>query len=179
MSDRVISETVSQKQGRGRPTLMTRDEVALYGAIGLFDDNTTRRGRNNVFYRQRALLVIGGGREPEFSWLADRVAMERGEKKSWRPTILGELGRIEDDELLRAFARELCRAKPRAREAVVMVRRHRIGGCRPGNPIALAGEIRSTVNAYLQRHPDVAWADVLEALAEVEVMVKATIDLET
>jgi ATP-dependent helicase YprA (DUF1998 family) len=83
-----------------------------------------------------------------------------------RWTILAELGRIEDDADLLAVARVVCDAKPKARNAVRMVREWRLG--RPAQPRRdLADELADTIDGYLARHPETPWAFVKESLATV------------
>jgi hypothetical protein len=56
-----------------------------------------------------------------------------------------------------------------------MIRRFRLGGSRPGDASAFKGEIIATVNAYVQRHPDIEWSAALQALADVRSSVETSV----
>lgn len=119
------SETVSDKQParRGRPRAFNYDAM---GDLLRFvrGDVHTRRGDQNILYRQRALAVLENG----FPWLADTEAMRAGAPNAWKPGILTELGRIESEMLLRKCAAFICRRQPATvREGERMVRAWRNG----------------------------------------------------
>jgi hypothetical protein len=61
-----------------------------------------------------------------FRWLCDGKAMTAGGAK-WKPAILTELGRIDDEDDLREVARQLCELKPKTKDAIAAVRRWRLG----------------------------------------------------
>jgi hypothetical protein len=67
------------------------------------------RGLQEKQHQTRAVLLVMD--QPQFRWLFDP------ESGTCRSTILTELGRIEDDQLLVEMAAEICRRKPRSREA--------------------------------------------------------------
>ncbi len=157
----VITENISETK-TGRPSLMSVEQEAVFTALGLFTDSTPRRSKMNVFYRQRALGIICDG---DYTWLFDKEKiMTDGGDKYWKPTILMELGRIENDDDLRAVASQLCERKPATRDAVLMVRTFRTGGLPAGNTLQLTNEIIQIINRYLQTHADVTKQDVLAAL---------------
>jgi hypothetical protein len=156
-----ITENISETKN-GRPSLMSVEQEAFLTACGLFTNSTPRRSKMNVFYRQRALGIICDG---DYKWLFDKEKiMTDGSDKYWKPTILTELGRIENDDDLRAVASQLCERKPATRDAVLMVRAFRTGSLPAGNALQLTNEIIHTINRYLQTHADVLKQDVLDAL---------------
>ena len=53
--------------------------------------------------------------------------MERGELGAWQPTILIELGRIENVETMRLVAAVICKMKPKAKDGAALVRCIRLG----------------------------------------------------
>jgi hypothetical protein len=118
----IISEAASKK--RGRPRLMSTEyEKMLRGLFG--HEVRTQRGLHNVYYRQRALSVLG--QYNEFKWLCDPEKMERGDLDCWKPSILVELGRIEDIQEMLNIATEICELKPKTKAAILMVRGLRLG----------------------------------------------------
>ena len=117
-----ISEAASKK--RGRPRLMDAEQEAFLR--NLFGSEVhTRRGLQNVFYRQLAFSVLG--KHDEFKWLCDSEAMGRGDLDCWKPSILVELGRIEDIQEMLNIATEICELKPKTKAAILMVRGLRLG----------------------------------------------------
>jgi hypothetical protein len=155
------------------------DEFAFMEGLGLFENNKTRRGRNNIYYQQRAMSLIGSGDNPEFYWLANGPEMWAGDRvKAWRPSILAELGRIADDESLLSIAREICQLKPKSRRAVELIRQFRLGATGPGEASDLQARMTATINQFLQRHPKTEWSTVLKAIDDLREMVKASAGLE-
>ena len=164
----VITENISETKS-GRPPLMSVEQEAFLTACGLFTNSTTRRSKMNVFYRQRAVSILSEG---DYKWLFDEEkVMSDGGDKYWKPTILTELGRIENDDDLRAVASQLCERKPATRDAVLMVRTFRTGGLPAGDSIQLANEIIQTINRYRHSHADVTKQDVVDALEAVRASV--------
>jgi hypothetical protein len=172
MAGKRISEDGSDnpgKRGRGRPRLFDCPENAA--ALRMFPDVKTRRGQMNKLYFLRALQVLDYA--PDYAWLCPSQAEVRA-GVCMRVTIMAELGRIEDDDTLRAVAADLCEAKPTARQAVVMVRRFRTGrGC-PGDALTLADVLIGCLNDYVNRHAGMTRQMVRGALATVAEMVEAS-----
>jgi hypothetical protein len=54
-------------------------------------------------------------------------AHEKGKRNSLRFEILSELGRIPDDEDLRAGASQICKPRPRTKDAITIIRFCRTG----------------------------------------------------
>ena len=170
-----ISENVSEKRRRGRPRRFAEGYEKGMEGTGLYGSGKTRRSRVNALYRQEAawalLEAVGqdGNGFGEFSWLCNEGT---GEPLKEHKTILSELGRIEDSELLVEMARELCRLKPKTKDAVAMIRRVRSGEHKAGDALQLANEIIEALNGYMVRYPATLTADVLSALATVEAQVR-------
>jgi hypothetical protein len=118
-----ISEAASEKRKRGRPRLIP---ASMLGVVDFATSCRTARGKQDVYYRLRAIHVLAG--DERFSWLADSRAMEDGSPNAWKPSILSELGRFQSDATLRAFALALCEIRPRptSKAAVSMLRRARL-----------------------------------------------------
>jgi hypothetical protein len=164
----MLTENISETKA-GRPSLMGVEQEAFLIASGLVTNSTPRRSKMNVFYRQRAVGILFEG---DYKWLFDEEKiMADGGDKHWKPTILTELGRIENDDDLRAVASQLCERKPATRDAVLMVRTFRTGGLPVGDSIQLANEVIQTINRYRHSHADVTKQDVVDALEAVSTSV--------
>lgn len=90
--------------------------------------------------------------------------------------MLVELGRVEDPDELRIVARRICKLKPKARDAVAMIRRYRVGEPPRVRQGALADELIRIVNAYVAAHPAASWStvrtEVEQVLAAVDWMIE-------
>jgi len=137
-------------------------------ANGVYNDVQTERGKQN---RDNALCVIGvllNHPNPDaIRWLFDGPAHAAGKKKM-RFGILAELGRIHwqhgSDEEIHGLATLLSERKPKTRDAVAMLRRHRMNTHRPGSVLHLEKSICGTIDAYLATHPGTTKQQVLAAL---------------
>jgi hypothetical protein len=95
-----------------------------------------------------------------------------------RHTIMSELGRIEDAQVMRAAAALVCANKPTAREAVVMLRRFRTGKESPGGAIGLTTALTACLNDYLARHPGTTWQVVRAAVENLADAVEEGADAD-
>src|ERR1051326_8532599 len=140
-------------------------------AVG--ETRRTHRTVQNKHYELRAFGVLGFTGETfpeEFRWLCDPEKQKPGRAycEGFRRSILAELGRIEDEETLRAAARRMCQLRPKAREAMVMIRRFRLGGAKPGDALELANAVIATINDYMRRRPGLSADDIRDAIRTVE-----------
>jgi hypothetical protein len=161
-----ISETVSKK---GRPPRFDERYVAMLK--GLHPEITTERGLLNLCYRQNAVSVIRDAKSPKLNWLCDFEGMKAGRDDAWRPTILIELGKIDDHDAMLAIAERVCELKPGTREAVAMIRNYRLDEREP-DTLQLANEIIHTINDYWKRFPKLTQRQILSAIATAEAQVK-------
>jgi hypothetical protein len=171
-----ISETVSQKPKRGRPrNEWLASNVAIARGHGcLYEIHTTRHAQN-IAYRQEAIHVLSNHPERhKWTWIIDPEACQRGDKEAWQPTILMELGRIDDPGQMIEVARQLCELQPRptVRKAVAMIRRWRLGTQPEADSHQLSVSIANTVQRYIDEHRDVDKDTVLAALAHVAKTIK-------
>jgi hypothetical protein len=168
MTAPAISETNSEKPKRGRPRLLPPELADVY-ANGRKDIHP--RSIQNRHYELRAfeLLFMAGNEadretaQERYRWLCN-VDEQHSRHKAMRSAVLAELGRFDDPAAIRAYAAQLCALKPKAREAVLMLRQRRTGGTRPGSANQLTGEIIEAVTRYRQRHPDSTYELVRDAL---------------
>lgn len=117
-------ETVSEnKRHRGRPRVIPHE---LEGPVSFIGPNVqTDRGRQNVFYRMRALDILSD--LERFKWLCDEEKIMANVPRAMKPTILTELGRFQDDDEMREVAGILCEHKPKTKRAVALIRLIRQG----------------------------------------------------
>ena len=123
-------EKFSETNRGGRPRLLHPKLEAVYReAVGQY---TSARTVQNKHYELRALEILGffdeGADVTPYRWLCSSGAQvgESG-RRYYRRTILCELGRFEDDVVLRLYAGLICRLKPKTQEAVRMLRQWRTG----------------------------------------------------
>lgn len=146
-------ETISKSEAFGSPEIK-----ALM--IKMNPRVKTERGLLNVAYRLRAVTNIM--HIPECSWLyGDKTA----EKDTAKSTILMELGKIKDIDVMTATALILCQLKPKSKQGALMVRNIRLGK-NQGDIINLANEVIQTINGYMDRY-EMSSESVLEALQVV------------
>jgi hypothetical protein len=130
----------------------------------------SRRGRQDRLYQIRAIGALADDRA--FWWLCStREEIDAGTGHC-RHAMLAELGRFVDAKEMRAAARLICQAKPRARDAMVMLRRWRTGKEAPGDAGGLRDALLRCIQEYLRQHPSVTWPMVRDALANAAAAVE-------
>jgi len=117
------SEKTSKK--RGRPAAFSDAESAVLTGCGIGLECGTRRGKQNAWYRQRALCALNW--EPQFEWLVSTPETIAAGGARMRCTILAELGRLGEPEAIREMAAVICEAKPLTARAVNILRGVRMG----------------------------------------------------
>lgn len=160
-----IAEAVSENK-RGRPPLYSK----LYEShmVGMaWPAGLTRRQQHNHYHALQALraLMSPDGQydlDPRYAWLCNDVPRSKG--GTFRVSILAELGRLDDPGQIREWADWLCEHRPKAKTAVAILRRARLGKAPPGDGKELYKAIVQTINTYLTAHPDTPWNDVHAAL---------------
>jgi len=172
----VISEKFSEKRKRGRPRTFNPELEQLYEAAGLFVDKNTRRSRLNTMWRQQAWGILFNDAElvPRLTWLIENPE-SASEIVVKRFSVLSELGRIESPSAMKAIAIQLCELKPRARDAITMIRRYRLGRSATGSHSQLTELLERTINTYLTAHTEVTMQDVQKAL---RVLLWASLDTQ-
>jgi hypothetical protein len=107
--------------------------------------------------------------KPEFKWLYDHEGCLAGRVEP-RFTILAELGRLKNPEVIRAAARQLCKDRPRSKVAVAWLRRLRLDSVREGPPrpgpgdADVANALITALNDFMATHPGTRWADAVEGV---------------
>ncbi len=122
-------EKFSKTKKGGRPKLLGPQLEAVYrGAVGQF---TSERTVQNKYYELRAFSALGFNEDASetspYSWLCSSGAQAgTSGRRYYRSTILAELGRFEDNEMMRLYAGLICTLKPKTQEAVRMLRKWRL-----------------------------------------------------
>jgi hypothetical protein len=153
---------------RGRPVKFSPERLAITSFSA--PDVKTIRGKQNNLLLLRAMNVIGD----DFPWLCDKGKIDRCETNALRVTILAELGRIDDDDVLRRIAGQICDRKPTAREAVILIRRFRTRKNSAGDVTTLAKRIARTVDDFTLMYPDTPGEDLLAAMDIARTAVEET-----
>src|SRR5262245_22727326 len=151
---RAILEERDAKPLRGRPRVMTRvDRLMLENING---NAKSERSLQNTHYRIRAMAFLRD--DDRFKWLFDEEA------GTWQRGILAELGRLQDGETIKAYAARICELKPKTKDAIVMLRRARIGKSPKASSIELLAHLERSLNAYIEAHPEVTPEQMIEAI---------------
>jgi hypothetical protein len=153
------SENTKVKGRRGRPRRLSDTSMALYRST--WPDRTDRH-RLNLHYATTAMVVLAD--DKRFAWLYDRKKMKAGERNSWRPGILAELGRIADPDDLRMVAAQVCTMRPKTKIAVALIRRWRLGKEEARGILSITVKLENAVNEHLQAHPSCSWEELETAL---------------
>ncbi len=181
-----------KKRKRGRPKVISDFiEECFYKPYVYSNSVKTRRGHLNEHYRFQALSALivdeDGCIDPkssdfEFKWLYDEDTLSQKKPRAYRKTILAELGRLQDPSLIRDVARQICALKPRAKDAVVMIRKRRLKQLSAHtsseqNDVQLAKELIDAVLNYLKRYPGTPFSDIYSALNYVHTLMRTADEL--
>jgi len=129
----------------------------------LYPKVKSARGLQQKQHQTRAVLLVMD--QPDLRWLFDP------QNGTCRTTILTELGKIDSDELLLEMAREICRRRPKSREAVAAIRRFRGVRDEPSSH-KLTIKLIKTIDAYLKRYPTTTWGQIRRAVSHTAVVVE-------
>ncbi|HEU0177364.1 MAG TPA: hypothetical protein VFV58_24125 [Blastocatellia bacterium] len=154
MSDDGAAFRKTSSKKRGRPRLLSPKEVEI---VDSYASQSTTRGKQNHYYYMLALATLPDS-DPRFAWL-----WSGGEA---RATILSELGRFRDQDVILKLALEICESKMTTRKAVRLLRECR-GVKLPAIRHKAANAIITTVNNYFKSHPDTTIEKMIDALRVV------------
>lgn len=163
-----ISETTPRKPGRPRKA-QPWEWASVHNTHG-----KSHRHKADAIYEARALSGILD--DPRFEWLCSDGATIRQGKGHMRHTILAELGRIADEQDREVLARSLCEHKPTTRQALALIRQHRLGTRPPGHAAQLADLLRRTITTYQAEHTPLAEDDIVQTLHDVSAPQEGTCD---
>ena len=154
------------KRKRGRPPKMLSNGKPRNEFISkLVKDGMSfgkcERTQINTFYLHEAQAALWDG---DFSYLIvndDKTATTKIKKR----TVLQELGRLEDPDLIRDVAGAICEHKLNTMEAVTYIRQLRAGGKPAGSNLDLANVIAKTIDEYNLKHSAVNDDMIRESLS--------------
>jgi hypothetical protein len=177
-----ITEAASEnteKPKRGRPRVMDDTTRALYNSM--YPDLTERQ-KQNLQYRAHAihmLRLLEADSNPRLSWLFDREKFQHAEANQsrldstvYKHGILAELGRIEDEGEMLEAALYLCELKPKTKDAIVSIRRYRLGREPEGNYLTLWMALARALDDYRAVHPSTSKDMVVRALYDLAACVE-------
>lgn len=148
------SEKFSEKRGRKASPMK-----AIISGLYLDEGG---RSQNNKASMIRALRVLDAkSNQAGYAWLFESTP--QGKYK--RHMLLYELGRIQNEETIKAFAAALCEQKPKSTEAARRIRNYRMTGevLLKGNQLDLAIKLENCINQYLAYH-NISANDIVQAL---------------
>ena len=160
-------EAASEKK-RGRPPVFS--EEYRRGMSNLVPEVKTYRGMSEVMYRQRASSLLR--QDSRFLWLADFKKADAGVPGAVKWSILAALGRIPNDETLKAVALRICELKPKTKEAVAIINRFRLGREPEGGYLKLFMHLEKTLNTFFCLHPSIADKEVIRALRDLASIIE-------
>lgn len=161
------------KRKRGRPSKMldrgvTRKEfIADLVKKNEMPSGKSERTHINIYYgiQGQGALADENGTHPfdgEFSFII--AVSDSLEIRAYKRTIIQELGRLEDEELIKGVAREICKNKLSTDRAVTYIRHCKMGKQSSGDSSNLAVALKKTINDYNTKHYDVTSDVILRSL---------------
>ena len=152
------------KRKRGRPPKVLDNGITRQEAIsnienmGLGSDGKSERSKINHYYMIRAHGALrdqngDASVNGEFSFIISADSWH--DIRAYKRTILQELGRLEDPNLIRDVARAICEHKLNTMEAVTYIRQFRTGGKAPGCSLDLVKVIAKSIDEYIYKHSNV------------------------
>lgn len=158
MMENPISEAASKN--RGRPRLLDSHYEKTWSQ--LWGPDLSRKTIQERYYAMRAVNTLGGmdGRTERYPRL-----FPTAEAFQW--TLLAELGRLEDDETLREFARQFCETSLSVKGAVARIRAYRTGKGPTPDLTRLAGLLAGVVDQY-RSSTGCTWQLVLSAVEKLQ-----------
>ena len=150
-------ENISEKRKRGRPRLFDAGSRTERAIKSNWAHILTSRGRNNVFYMFQVVHAIEDSNDVELKeWI--------GEDLKCKKTLLYELGRLDDPEMMLQIAHELKAMNASSAEGVEYIRRYK-RGTPPGSAKELATCIlNNAINKYEDTHSGMNREMIREAL---------------
>ena len=151
------------------------------------DGAYSRRGRVDCMYRQHAVGVLMYDpapsdvrvRDARFFWLIPRTFGDG--TTPWRhKSILTELGRLLDGDLIRTIAEQVCELRPAEREGVALIRsfRQRLRDREPKVSTVddFTKHVLKAVDVWMRSHPTLTDRDALDALRDAAVSLIAVME---
>jgi hypothetical protein len=128
------------------------------------DYNKTDRTKMNEYYALVAQVALDNGDSDEFSFIISVVNVMKPVFDTYKKTILIELGRLEDVDLIRKVALFICEKELTTTEAVAHIRQLSVGSKPKGSVHNLAKALAKSIDEYKSKHSDVTDEMVQESL---------------
>lgn len=164
------------KRKRGRPKKvlengLTYNQWVVKQGNLLNTDNRSMRAYINEYYQLKAFgcLRDSNGNHPldgEFAFIvsADSHNMYNPIVKNFKRTILQELGRLEDPEIIKFVAKQICIDKLKTSEAIILIRSYRKSDIKPIMPEDLAKKIGKLIDDFRTINYEIDSKFIMEAL---------------
>ncbi len=140
---------------RNVPGATRKEFLTMYEKNGLIGDVKSGRGKINCYYmcKCQSALEDENGKHPidgEFNFiLAIDDDLEIG---CYKRTIMQELGRLEDEELIRSIAKVVCQNKLSTDAAITYIRQFRAKQRPDSDKVKLAQSIGKAIDEYKLKH---------------------------
>ena len=158
MSQTAISEAASKK--RGRPRVMDVDFQKTFHE--LWGQELSLKTIQERSYATKALNRLGGIDECKAKYPRLIPSTEL-----FRWSLMAELDRMDEPEVMREFARQFNDSSLTIKEAVARIRAYRTGKRPEPDAMQLASLLAKTVDQY-QATTDCDWALILEAVTKLQ-----------
>jgi hypothetical protein len=159
---------ISEKTNRcGRPEKIrvnSKGSITDFVEWERMDYNKTDRTKMNEYYARVAQVALDYGDSDEFSFIISAVNATKPVFDTYKKTILIELGRLEDVDLIRKVASMICEKELTTTEAVAQIRQLRVGSKPKGSVYNLAKALAKSIDEYKSKHSDVTDEMVQESL---------------
>ena len=186
MEETTITENFSvNKPKRGRPQKILNNDltynqwIAKTGSEGLLSpDNKSARSHKNYYYLLKAweALRSNAGKNPldgEFAFIlsADDKNLYDAQVKNFKKTILQELGRLEDRDLIRSAAKQICIDKLKTSEAVALAREYRRKSAKTPQPSELSKKLFKVIEDFNSIYYETDTKFIMEALYLTQIAI--------
>ena len=149
-----ISKNFVEKPKRGRPSAIPLEMEIAMRTGGVYEGNS-RLGKVNRYYAMKAAgALVVDHPDGKKAGRAAYVWLVSEDDSRWKFTILAELGRMGDPETIRAMSARVCELKPKTADAVLMIRRTRLGRSAPASCIDLTVLLLRTIEKYVTGHQE-------------------------
>jgi hypothetical protein len=166
MAEQAVLEAASEI-GPGRPRKWSARYLSALADINSRKARSARQQQNIAFAHKALCVLIDDSPDlpPDgpYAWIA--CDQPRVQKTS----VLAELGRLDDPEDIRAWARTVCEQKMTAKHAAALIRKTRLGVTNNGSAKGLYRLLARAVGDYLACHPEITLEQVCVVLDRLKV----------
>jgi len=161
-------EKFSEKK-RGRPKVLDGENEKVMESV--YYDAKSRRSLLNKHYSLIAFRILTSDQKvlPGYEYLFGGNDLNNANPKE---TILTELGRLKDPELIRVFAQKICEDKMKTKQAVQQIRDYRLDrvGVKPDGD-KLTSALIKTINDFFLTYPATTYEQCKDSLALAQILI--------